>query len=172
LPSYHHLGTQNARLNFSKGQWLLANFRSNAPNEADLEATIVTTFQELIGDRLTQQIEAQGLLVPLKIKTKEIENYLKDFKNGQSYDFLIAIEADVIQEVSSIQLGQFIESNSNKTVVIANVYDLNLQTLIYTHKVTCTVTYDEESNYLSFGKSTQKMLDKSLKRLLRSMKKC
>jgi len=172
FPTYKVQGTKNAQLDFSKGNWLLADINTSSENNNVLEKLANKSFETLLKERLTMQYEAKGLMVSPKVNLENIETHLKDFKNNQPYDYLIFIEAKIFKnDMGNLVIGQTVGPEENKTSVTLNVYDLNLKTQIYSQTVVGVLIIQDDSQDVSFAKSADKMLQNCLKRILKKMNK-
>jgi hypothetical protein len=121
--------------------------------------------------------DINGLLITRKIYLNPNKTKLKELKDGTGYDFFINIVANKNDSDSGVDLY------GNKSEVFLEIYDLNLQQIVYSKHVIGYTGQGEKSvfggstvaqnviNNIPLYKSSNTLMKKSLKKILKDLKK-
>lgn len=128
---------QRTGVDFSSGKWLLNELDCPKNSKEKLTEQSLKFFKKNVSDRVTYIHDAKGLLIPRKIPLNPNSIKLKELKDGTGFDFFINISTKKDKsELSSIELYQTeYGSEKNEASVTLEIYDLNLQQIIYSQKV-------------------------------------
>lgn len=136
-PSYMFLTPQRTGVDFSSGKWLLNEL--DCPKYSKDQVTLEATkyFKKNLGERFFYIHDVNGLLVPRKIPLNPNKTKLKELKDGTGFDFFINISTEKNRsDFSSVELYQNeYTSGRNEASVTVEIYDLNLQQIIYSQNV-------------------------------------
>lgn len=168
---YTHSGNVSARLNFTKGKWLLNTIDAPRGIRYDLEEQATEKFTEIFGNRFSVVNTTAGILVPSNIANNPSKAILTDIKNT-GYDFLISIRAKKIaDEVQALELGGRDTTAENIGEVTVDIYDLNLLEKFYSHSVTGKVFATKNNQDVVFAKTTKMIITGAFERIVKKMKK-
>lgn len=184
-PAYIFTTGQRTGVDFTQGKWLLNELDCpNGPKEKMAEKTL-EFFRDNLHDRLFYINDVKDLLVTRKIYLNPNSIKLKELKDGTGFDFFINISTKKNKsDFSTIELYQTDEeSGKNEAFVILEIYDLNLQQVIYSQKVIGITNKDntksmwetEKSRKLidnvTFYKNSEKLMQGALKKIFKDLKK-
>jgi len=184
-PSYMFLTPQRTGVDFASGKWLLNEIDCPKNSKDQLTAESIQFFKKNLGERLSYIHDVNGLLVPRKIPLNPNKTRLKELKDGTGFDFFINISTKKNKsDFSSIELYQNeSETGKNEASVIVEIYDLNLQQIIYSQNVVGvsrksaeepmwqTEKSDKLIDNIAFYKSANKLMTKSLKKIFQDLDK-
>jgi hypothetical protein len=167
--------TQKIGVDFTKGKWLLNEIDCPEYSKDALTSIATDYFKKNLKNRLFYIKDVNGLLIARKINLNPNKTKLKELKDGTSYDFFINIVANKSKsELSSDLYG-------NQSEVFLEIYDLNLQQIIYSKHVIGYTGQGEKStgstveqNVISnipLYKSSSTLMQKSLKKILKDLEK-
>lgn len=176
---------QRTGVDFTSGKWLLNELDCPKNSKDKLTEESLKFFREHLGDRLSYINDVNGLLVTRKIHLNPNSVKLKELKDGTGFDFFINISTKKNKsDFSTIELYQDDnETGKNEASVILEIYDLNLQQIIYSQNVvgittkgnTKSMWETEKSSKLidnvTFYKSSNKLMLGALKRIFKDLKK-
>lgn len=184
-PTYLFMTPKQTGVDFTSGKWILNEL--DAPKNAKDELTETTSnfFKKNLAGRFFYIHDVNGLLVPRKIPLNPSKTRLKELKDGTGFDFFINISTKKNQsDFSSIELYQSeSEGGKNEASVIVEIYDLNLQQIIYSQNVVGvakkksseSVWQTEKSDKLidnvTFYKSSNRLMKGALKKILKDIDK-
>lgn len=136
-PSYTYKTGQRTGVDFTSGKWLLNELDCPKNSKDKLTSESLKYFKKHTGERLSYINDVNGLLITRKIHLNPNRTKLKELKDGTGYDFFINITTSKNKsDFSSIELYQ---SNNdlgrNEASVVVEIYDLNLQQIIYSQNV-------------------------------------
>lgn len=168
--------TQKIGVNFTKGKWLLNEI--DCPKYSKDGLTLIATnfFKKNLKNRFFYINEVNGLLIPRKINLNPNRTKIKELKDGTGYDFFINITANKTTSNSSVDLY------GNQIEVFLEIYDLNLEQIVYSKHVIGYTGQGEKSafgassianviNNIPLYKSSNTLMEKSLNKILRDLKK-
>lgn len=172
-------------VDFTQGKWLLNQIECNCSSNDEIKEQATIFFAKNLADRYYYRPEVNGLLLPYHIPLNPSKLKLKELKIGTNFDFFINITAK--ENKSDLgYIGLYEDENStgkNQSEVTLEIYDLNLQEIIFTQRVVGTVSSEkpkskwetEKSDKLidniSFHKSNKKLIKGALKKLLKDLEK-
>lgn len=174
----------NTGVDFTKGTWLLNYLDFPAYNREKLTKTTTSFFSEQLNDRYFYRENSSGLLIPQQIPFNPNKQKLKELKIGTGFDYFINISCNKTKDELG-GLGLYEDENSegkNQSEVTIEIYDLNLQEIIYKQKVIGTEHAKQEKpmwdnqksdkliDNISFHKSANKLMFGSLKKVLKDLK--
>lgn len=169
---YTHTGNVNSSLDLTEGKWLLNEIIAPPKIKYSLTEIAAKEFTELLGSRFSVINTISGVLVPNEISNNPSKDVLKDIRIGTGYDFLINISAKNIEnEVQILEIGSRDIPGENKGEVIVDIYDLKLLEKVYSHSVIGRVYATKNSQDLVFAKTTEMLINKSLERIVKKIKK-
>lgn len=173
-------------VNFPKGKWLLNQLdcpKENLPKLTDLAKKF---FEKNLNDRFFYRENVSGLLIPIQIPLGPSKQKLKELKEGTGFDFFINISSRKNKNDLG-DLGLFENENSrgsNQSEVSLEIYDLNIQEIIYSQRAVGTESSaktksiwetnnksDKLIDNISFHKSPGRLMIGSLKRILNDLEK-
>ena len=172
-------------VDFTKGRWLLNQLDCPGTNIQKLNQEAIVFFKKNLNDRYYYRENTSGLLIPYQIPLNPSKQKLKELKIGTGFDFFINISSKKNKDELST-LGLYEDENSrgkNQSEVSLEIYDLNLQEIIYSQRAIGTesatkqksVWETKKSNKLidniSFHRSSNKLMLGSLKKILKDLEK-
>ena len=172
-------------VDFTKGRWLLNQLDCPGTNIQKLNHEAIVFFKKNLNDRYYYRENTSGLLIPHQIPLNPSKQKLKELKIGTGFDFFINISSKKNKDELST-LGLYEDENSrgkNQSEVSLEIYDLNLQEIIYSQRAIGTefatkqksVWEPKKSNKLidniSFHRSSNKLMMGSLKKILKDLEK-
>lgn len=176
--------THRTGVDFRTGEWLLNDIDCPEFTQEKLTTETLNFFNENTNNRIKQISKIHGLLIPSKIPLNPSKNQLKLLKDGTGFDFFINIKASKDKnDYGSFTLYES-QKSSGKNVgsVILEVYDLNLQQIIYSKKAigvsgkTADITnYNPNSSKklidnIAFFKSSNQLMFGALKKIFKDLK--
>jgi hypothetical protein len=184
-PSYTFATGQRTGVDFTSGKWLLNELDCPNNSKDRLTAECLKYFKKHTGDRLFYIHDVNGLLVTRKINLNPSKTKLKELKDGTGFDFFINITTQKNKsDFSSLELYQQAnDSGKNEASVIVEIYDLNLQQIIYSQNVigrTSKVTAPSDQNTqnssklkdnISLYKNANQLMEGALKRIFKDLDK-
>mgnify|MGYP003608057114 CR=1 FL=1 len=178
-PTYLFTTGQRTGVDFTQGKWLLNELDCPKDSKEKLTQKTLEFFRDNLHDRLFYINDVNGLLITRKNHLNPNRIKLKELKDGTGFDFFINIVTSKNKsDFWSIELYQNeYETGKNKSTVILEIYDLNLQEIIYSQKV---IGIDEKTedlmaaqrpakssaliDNLSFYKTSDKLMQGALKK--------
>lgn len=171
-------------VDFTKGKWLLNYLDYPSYKNDKLTTTTTSFFSKQLNDRYFYRENSSGLLIPHQIPLNPSKQKLKELKTGTGFDYFINISSKKNkEELGSIGFHEDEYSKGkNQSEVTVEIYDLNLQEIIYKQRVIGTehaqkeksVWDNQKSNKLidniNFHSSSNKLLFGSLKKALKDLK--
>lgn len=172
-------------VDFTKGKWLVNRFDESNDNSAKISSQYTNFFEENLKDRCFLRDEVEGLLIPYQIPLNPSKQRLKELKIGTGFDYFINISSKKNKsEIGTIGLYENENSvGSNESEVTLEIYDLNLQEIIYSQRAIGKVSARKEKSVwetknsdklidnISFHKSPNNLIKGCLKRILKDLKK-
>jgi hypothetical protein len=176
---------QRTGVDFTSGKWLLNELDCPKNSKDKMTSESLEFFRKNLGDRLFYINDVNGLLVTRKIHLNPNRVKLKELKDGTGFDFFINITTKKNKsDFSTIELYQDeSDSGKNEAVVILEIYDLNLQQIIYsqnvvaiTHKKNTKSMWETKKSSklidnVTFYKNTDNLMLGALKRIFKDLKK-
>lgn len=159
-PSYIFLTPKQTGVDFTSGKWLLNELDAPKDSKDELTETSLKFFRKNLGDRVSYIHDVNGLLVPRKIPLNPNATRLKELKEGTGFDFFINISTKKNRsDFSAIELYQSDrETGKNEASVIVEIYDLNLQQIIYSQNVV-GVTRKQSTESVWETQKSDKLID-------------
>jgi hypothetical protein len=147
-------------VDFTSGKWLLNELESPKNDKDKLTAESLKFFKKKLGERVFYIHDVNGLLVTRKINLNPSKTKLKELKEGTGFDFFINISTKKNKsDFSSIEFYQSDnETGKNEASVLVEIYDLNLQEIIYSQNVVGISQKTEKEPMYSTEKSS-KLID-------------
>lgn len=121
------------------GKWLLAIGDTPYKYANEVYGKIRADFKALLGVRLTELSQANGLLLPTNPPLNPSVREMRDMYIGSGYDYFINIKAlEVSNGLSAIDLSNHHakSTGSNSCRVTIEIYDLKNTKVIYSQNVT------------------------------------
>jgi hypothetical protein len=147
-------------VDFSKGKWLINEIDCDVYNKEKLTKTTIDFFERQLHERAFYIKNQKGLLIASKTPLNPNKQKIKELKEGTGFDFFINIAVknnkDEIGAVSLYSSGYSKEVNQSE--VLLEIYDLNLQQIIYAKHIRGTVADDAEQSLFDTKKSS-KLID-------------
>ncbi|MFH6989031.1 hypothetical protein ACHRVW_14915 [Flavobacterium collinsii] len=185
--SSHYMFTTGQRtgVDFTSGKWLLNELDCPKNSKDNLTEKSLEFFKKRLDDRILYIHDVNGLLITRKINLNPNRLKLKELKDGTGFDFFINISTKKDRsDLSSIELYQDeYSTKKNEASVTLEIYDLNLQQIIYSQKVigitnkgnTKSMWETEKSSKLidniTFYKNSDLLMTGALKRIFKDLKK-
>lgn len=184
-PSYRFVTGQRTGVDFSSGKWLLNELDCPKDSKDKITAMSLKYFKKNLGDRVLYIHDVNGLLVTRKINLNPSKTKLKELKEGTGFDFFINISTRKNKsDYSTIELYQNNnDSGMNEGSVILEIYDLNLQQIIYSQNVIGTTSYvtspsdgnvqksSKLQDNISLYKNSSQLMEGALKRIFKDLDK-
>lgn len=176
---------QRTGADFTKGKWLLNELDCPAYSKEKLTAETIKSLKEDLLERLFYINDVNGLLIARKTPLNPNKVKLKELKDGTGFDFFINISTKKKKNDLGA-IGLYEDENSlgaNQSEVTLEIYDLNLQQIIYSQHIIATVSSKKEKSVwdtekssklidnISFHKSSNALMLGSLKKILKDLKK-
>lgn len=146
-------------------------------NYIDAPEAVRTDFQQMLLEKLpenTQLAQNSGISIfPSKIPENPGSEKIKELSvSTGDFDYLVNIKANISSDnIDSMQIGSLDPSDSNETYVAMEIFDLNNPGTIFYSKVRAFLQDREDSQDFSFAVTSNTMLKKSLKKILRRIDK-
>ena len=168
---------QKLGVDFTKGKWLLNEIDCPEYSKDVLTSETINYFKKNLKSRFFHIKEINGLLIAHKINLNPNKTKLKELKDGTGYDFFINIVANKSKSDLSNDLY------GNQSEVFLEIYDLNLQQILYSKHVIGYTGQGEKSvfsgssvtqnviNNIPLYKSSKTLMKKSLKKIFKDLKK-
>jgi hypothetical protein len=184
-----HIYFKNSKINtgvdFSKGKWLLNTIDCPESTQEKLTAETLLFFNQYTKQRLFQISKVDGLLIPKSIPLNPNKNELKNLKLGTGFDYFINIKARKNKnDYGNFSLYESADSSGkNESSVIVEIYDLNLQEIIYSKtaigvsgkSAELLKSNTQKSNKLidniEFYKNPNQLINGALKKIFKDLKK-
>lgn len=175
LPSYvFNNQAQTTGLDYTQGKWLLN--RVSAPNEVSdrLTALALKDFNRHLQGRLGYVPDTKGLLIPPKIGFNPSKEVLANLKKGTNYDYFINIKAaETKNDFGALDISphKMNGGGSNVNEVTVEIYDLNLQQIIYSQKVTGSVGMPKDNQDVHVSKPSSSLIIGAYKKIIKDLEK-
>ena len=168
---------QKLGVDFTKGKWLLNEIDCPEYSKDVLTSETLNYFKKNLKSRFFYINDMNGLLIAQKINLNPNKTKLKELKDGTGYDFFINIVANKSKSDLSNDLY------GNQSEVFLEIYDLNLQQILYSKHVIGYTGQGEKSvfsgssvtqnviNNIPLYKSSKTLMKKSLKKIFKDLKK-
>ena len=168
---------QKLGVDFTKGKWLLNEIDCPEYSKDVLTSETINYFKKNLKSRFFHIKDINGLLIAHKINLNPNKTKLKELKDGTGYDFFINIVANKSKSDLSNDLY------GNQSEVFLEIYDLNLQQILYSKHVIGYTGQGEKSvfsgssvtqnviNNIPLYKSSKTLMKKSLKKIFKDLKK-
>lgn len=184
-----HIYFKNSKINtgvdFSKGKWLLNTIDCPESTQEKLTTETLLFFNQYTKQRLFQISKVDGLLIPKSIPLDPNKNELKNLKLGTGFDYFINIKARKNKnDYGNFSLYESADSSGkNESSVIVEIYDLNLQEIIYSKtaigvsgkSAELLKSNTQKSNKLidniEFYKNPNQLINGALKKIFKDLKK-
>lgn len=184
-PAFLFLTPKQTGVDFTSGKWLLNEIDAPKNSKDHLTAESMKFFKKNLGERISYIHDVNGLLVPRKIPLNPNKTKLKELKEGTGFDFFINISTKKNKsDFATIELYQSdSETGKNEASVIVEIYDLNLQQIIYSQNVVGitrkeasesmwqTEKSDKLIDNIAFYKNSNQLMTKALKKILKDIDK-
>ncbi|WP_431244133.1 hypothetical protein ACQ9BO_07035 [Flavobacterium sp. P21] len=184
-PSFLFLTPKQTGVDFTSGKWLLNEIDAPKNSKDRLTDESMKFFRKNLGERISYIHDVNGLLVPRKIPLNPNKTKLKELKEGTGFDFFINISTKKNKsDFSTIELYQSdSETGKNEASVIVEIYDLNLQQIIYSQNVVGitrkeasepmwqTEKSDKLIDNIAFYKNSNQLMTKALKKIFKDIDK-
>lgn len=183
--SYLTMPGPKTGVDFTSGKWLLNELNCPKNSKNKLTSETLEYFKKNLGERISYIDDVNGLLITRKIPLEPNKTKLKELKDGTGFDFFINIVSTKNRsDFSSVELYQDeSDRGKNESAVTLEIYDLNLQEIIFSQKVigtaakksTESVWGKEKSDKLidniTFYRNSDKLMLGSLKRIFKNLNK-
>ncbi|QOG02416.1 hypothetical protein [Flavobacterium sp. MDT1-60] len=184
-PHYMFMTGQRTGVDFTTGKWLLNEVDSPKNSKEKMTAESLKFFRKNLGERVFYINDVNGLLVTRKIHLNPNNVKLKELKDGTGFDFFINISTKKNKnDFSTIELYQYdSESGKNEAEVTLEIYDLNLQQIIYSQNIVGitgkastesmwqTEKSDKLADNITFYKNADNLMLGALKRIFKDLNK-
>jgi hypothetical protein len=162
-------------LNLSSGKWLLNYI------ETDLQGKARDNFKRVLSDGLSGsgcdslyyvgELKLQ-YVIPSALIFNVSKETLKTLQITTDYDFLICTKARVVKNKYDNYLVPTPKSVlGRETEVVLMVYDISSGICIYSHSIVGSNSVDQDDEFLHISKNTSGLLFKSLKKVLKELKR-
>jgi hypothetical protein len=172
-------------VDFTKGKWLLNQLDCPGNNIEKLKGEATNFFDKNLNDHYFYRENVRGLLIHYQIPLNPNKQKLKELKIGTGFDYFINISSRKNKdEIGTIGLYEDeYSSGANQSEVTLEIYDLNLQEIIYSQRAIGTTSARTEKSVwetkksdklidnISFHKSANKLMIGSLKKILKDLEK-
>jgi hypothetical protein len=172
-------------VDFTQGMWLLNYIDCPEENALIMKQETTSFFQEKLKERFFYRADVKNILIPNQFALNPTRQKLKELKIGTSFDYFISISTKKNKDqIGTIGLFENeYSTGSNQSEVTLEIYDLNLQEIIYSQKVIGTVSAKKEKSVwettqssklidnISFHKSANKLMTACLKKILNDLQK-
>lgn len=159
-------------LDFTKGKWLLNKIEAPVDIKSQLTKIALHDFK-CLNDNVIYTDDINGLLLPKNIGLNPDRTILEILKNGTGYDFFINIKATVIRkDFGAIDLTphRLNSGGKNQSKVTIEVYDLNIQEVIYSKEVLATVERQIDNQDVHLSKSSSSLILGGYKKLFKEIR--
>ncbi len=135
--SYSIVSPQRLGVDFTKGRWVLNVIDCPEPSKNQLTLNATKFFKKNLKDRFFYIKDVDGLLIMPKTKLNPNKIKLKELKDGTEFDFFI----NIVVKKNRDDLGNIglyedqYPSGKNEAEAVLEIYDLNLQQIIYSQHV-------------------------------------
>jgi hypothetical protein len=172
-------------VDFTQGMWLL-NYIDSPTEQAEIvKQQTIPFFRDKIKERFFYRAELNSLLIPNQIALHPSKQKLKELKIGTGFDYFVHLSTKKNKEqIGTIGLFEDeYSTGSNQSEVTLEIYDLNLQEIIYSQRVIGTDSAKKEKSVwgtppssklidnVNFHKSANKLLLGCLKKVLNDLEK-
>lgn len=183
--SYVTMPGPKTGVDFTSGKWLLNELDCPKNSRDKLTSESLDFFKKNLGERISYINDVNGLLITRKIHLDPNKTKLKELKDGTGFDYFINIVSIKNKsDLSSVELYQNLSDlGKNESAVILEIYDLNLQQIIFSQKVIGT-THKENTksmwetkksdkliDNITFYKTSDKLMSGALKRIFKNLNK-
>ena len=162
-------------LDFTEGKWLINEVDCPSSIYGKLYGSINEDFDKYVNGRLFITNQINGILLPKNVKFNPSKSEINDIKKGTLFDYFVNVKAEILSDdLGSMDLTnhKFNKRMSNKCSVIVEVYNLNLLEIIYSKKITGTVTIAENNNSdVNFNKNSSQIIMSCYKKIMKDIKK-
>ncbi|CAL68560.1 hypothetical protein [Christiangramia forsetii] len=169
-PSYVFDRTSSNYFKFPKGNYLLNTIDAPEAVRLDMQEMIFEEFGEEIGQKnITSLQKATIRIIPSKIHFHPDQETIKEWDQSTgNYDYIINIIAEKeSDDVQSMVIGNLDPSDKNIVTVGMEIINLNDQASIFFSQVRAELSDNNDTKDFSFAVSSNTMLNKSLKKILR-----
>ena len=183
--SYSIVSPQRLGVDFTKGRWLLNVIDCPEPNKNQLTLNATKFFKKNLKERFFYIKDVDGLLIMPKTKLNPNKIKLKELKDGTEFDFFI----NIVVKKNRDDLGTIglyedqYPSGKNEAEAVLEIYDLNLQQIIYSQHVVGSSTSKSNSfaltsqkagklsNNITLHENSGSLMVGSLNKILKHLKK-
>jgi hypothetical protein len=162
-------------LNLSNGKWLLNYI------ESDLQGKARDNFKRVLWEGLSEsgcdslyyvgEVELQ-YVIPSALIFNVSKETLRTLQITTDYDFLICTKAKVVKNKYDNFLVPTPKSVlGRETEVVLMIYDISSGICIYSHSIVGSNSVDQDEEFLHLSKNTSGLIFKSLKKVLKELKK-
>lgn len=183
--SYVTMPGPKTGVDFTSGKWLLNELDCPKNSRDKLTSESLDFFKKNLGERISYINDVNGLLITRKIHLDPNKTKLKELKDGTGFDYFINIVSTKNKsDLSSVELYQNENDlGKNESAVILEIYDLNLQQIIFSQKVIGsthkentksmweTKKSDKLIDNITFYKTSDKLMSGALKRIFKNLNK-
>lgn len=183
--SYVTMPGPKTGVDFTSGKWLLNELDCPKNSRDKLTSESLDFLKKNLGERISYINDVNGLLITRKIHLDPNKTKLKELKDGTGFDYFINIVSTKNKsDLSSVELYQNENDlGKNESAVILEIYDLNLQQIIFSQKVIGsthkentksmweTKKSDKLIDNITFYKTSDKLMSGALKRIFKNLNK-
>jgi len=169
-PSYAFERTSSKYFKFPKGSYLLNTIDAPEVVRLDMQEMIFEEFGEKIGpNNITSLQKATVRVIPSKIHFHPDQETIKQWDQSTgTYDYMINIIAKKeSDDVQSMVIGNLDPSDKNIVTVGMEIINLNNQASVFFSHVRAELSDRNDTKDFSFAVSSNTMLKKSLKKILK-----
>lgn len=155
-------------LDFTKGKWILNTIEAPYKVKNKLSDLAFKDFSEKLQDRVSHSKNVKEFMITPKINLRENKSELEKVYKTTGYDFFIDIKAQIVDEkLGSIDFtpSKFKKNEQNRVKVVFNIYDLKLQTVIYS-KTAIGLVGTNKTNDVNFSASADMLIVGAYKKIM------
>lgn len=175
LPKYSIHYETNHTLDFRSGKWLVNTVESDFSRREDLVLTqkVYETLNKLAPDSVFLLDEIRGKYIMQPTLPFEItEETLSDLCITTPFDYIINVKGEQLaSELSTILLYAPDKGKRSAARLEIVVYDVKAKQLLYCQKIIGELTLNESNEDVKIASSSSSLLNGSLKRGLKEIKK-
>jgi hypothetical protein len=166
----HDIESTPYGVDFRNGKWLLNKIESPEVIKQKLTKIIFDGFSKHLGDKLydiNNIISISLSYVPINPDTL----LLKRLKKESQFDYLINVKANSIRDDLGLSASKFDYLHKNIAETVLEIYDLNTLEIIYSRKVTGSISIDESNNRdFIFTKGVNGIMISGLKKIMKKIR--
>jgi hypothetical protein len=174
FPYYRSLAESSLYdIDFSQGKWFLNHVTVNGNAWNDLSTQTEEALSICLKDSLYLSYGKRkaAYIVPL-LNDKNAKEQLNLLKATNNVDYVIQVVGNIrANEIRAINIKPMKNDNESSASITIQVYDVNKGSLLYSHTTTGSVEVENNRSDVVFGKSAETILNKCLKKELKTFKK-